>query len=136
MSAFTSGVRSSGRRGMDFSVIALCCVPLAAFTIYLIAHGFGAYRDFTAYWGAARVFLVHQNPYAQHPLLGVQRSVGWPEAGAIRAYNPPWALPLFAPIGWLPFSAAQFVWLMLALAIEGGAAALLWSYFGGEARLR
>jgi Glycosyltransferase family 87 len=126
----------SSRRSSDFAVIILCLLPLAAITLWLIARCPGPYRDFTAYWGAARVFLAHQNPYAQQPLFDIQRSIGWPEPGAIRAYNPPWSLPLFAPIGLVPFAPAQIFWLILSLAIEAFAALAMWSYFGGAPRLR
>jgi len=136
MSAPTISTPPSSRRAADLAVIALCCIPLAAFTLYLVSRCSGAYCDFTAYWGAARVFLAHQNPYAQQPLFDIQRSVGWPEPTAIRAYNPPWVIPLFAPIGFVAFLPAQILWLILSLAIEAGAALALWSYFGGAPRLR
>lgn len=121
-------------RPADLAVIVLCLLPLAAVNLWLFGRHSGAYCDFTAYWGAARVFLSHQNPYATHPLLDIQRSIGWPESGAIRAYNPPWTLPLFAPIGLLPYAAAQILWLILSLAIEVFTVLALWRYFGGSPR--
>jgi hypothetical protein len=130
-----SAMRPSLRRS-DSAVVMLCLLPLAAMTLWLIARRSGAYCDFTAYWGAARVFLVHHNPYAQQPLVDIQRSIGWPGTGAIRAYNPPWSLPLFAPIGLLPFNCAQLFWLLLSLGIESLAALFMWIWFGGEPHLR
>jgi len=134
-----SAARRAGmsmRHRADLPVMVLCLLPLATLTLYLICRRSGAFCDFTAYWGAARVFFAHQNPYAQQPLFDIQRSVGWPSAGAIRAYNPPWTLPLFAPIGLLPFAAAQILWLVLSLAIEAFAALSMWRFFGGAPRLR
>ncbi|MFP5229699.1 MAG: glycosyltransferase family 87 protein [Acidobacteriota bacterium] len=127
---------TSPRHSSDLAVIGLCLLPLAATTLWLISRCPGPFRDLTAYWGAARAFLAHQNPYARQPLLDIQRSVGWPSVEPLRAYNPPWSLPLFAPLGLLPFSAAQILWLILSLAIEAFAALALWSYFGGAPRLR
>lgn len=136
MSPPGSSATPSPRRAADLAVVALCCLPLVAVTLYLIRYRSGAFCDFTAYWGAARVFLAHQNPYAHQPLFDIQRSVGWPGPEAIRAYNPPWTLPLFSPLGLLPFASARFVWLVLSLGIEMFAALTMVRYFGGAPRLR
>jgi len=123
-------------RWLQTVLVSLCCLPFLATTLSLTFHRNGALCDFTAYWGAARVFLAHQNPYAAEPLLTVQRSVGWLDADPIRAYNPPWTLPLFAPFGFLSFPPANAIWLALSLAIELLSALALWIYFGGSPRTR
>jgi hypothetical protein len=122
------------QRWLYAALALLFCLPLAATTISLTFRHTGALCDFTAYWGAARVFLAHQNPYAAEPLLTIQRSVGWVDADAIRAYNPPWTLPLFATIGFLPFYPAKALWIALSLAIELFSTLVLWRYFGGAPR--
>jgi hypothetical protein len=121
-------------RWLQIALLSLCCLPFLAATLSLTFRRNGALCDFTAYWGAARVFLAHQNPYAAEPLLTVQRSVGWLDADPIRVYNPPWTLPIFAPFGFLPFPLANAIWLALSLAIELLSALALWIYFGGTPR--
>jgi hypothetical protein len=124
------------QRWLYAALALLFSLPLVATTISLTIRHTGALCDFTAYWGAARIFLAHKNPYAAEPLLTVQRSVGWVDADPIRAYNPPWTLPLFAPFGLLAFYRAKALWLALSLAIELLSALALWRYFGGAPRAR
>jgi hypothetical protein len=127
---------SALKRWLYAVLILLFCFPLATATISLTCRHTGPVCDFTAYWGAARAFLAHQNPYAAEPLLTIQRSIGWSTADPIRAYNPPWTLPLFAVFGFLPFYPAKALWLALALAVELFSSLALWTYFGGSPRTR
>jgi Glycosyltransferase family 87 len=86
--------------------------------------------DFIEYWAAARLFLLHANPYDPIAMMAMERSVGWSDPIPLMFLSPPWTLPLIAPLGWLSYTTAHVVWFALsALALFSGAA-ILWRHYG------
>jgi hypothetical protein len=71
------------------------------------------------------------NPYSEHYMLRVQRTLGWTAPQALMMFNPPLVLPLLAPLVLLPFRTAQICWLILSTELLFGCADLLWRYYGG-----
>jgi hypothetical protein len=47
-------------------------------------------------------------------------------------FNPPWVLPLIAPLAAVPFRTAQVLWLVLMVGLLFGSANVLWRYYGGR----
>ena len=86
----------------------LLVMALALLAWLLVTRGpalFSA-NDFVQYWSASRLNRGGGNPYDANQLLVLQRSVGWDEELALMMWNPPWAIPLVTPFGWLPYDLA------------------------------
>jgi hypothetical protein len=113
--------------------VLLCCAPLAAGHILLMAQPLPLY-DFITYWAAGHLFLGGSNPYSLPAVLAVERSQGWPFAQPIVMLCPPWTLPIVAMLGTVPLHAARIAWLAISIILNGTSAAGLWLYFGGARR--
>jgi hypothetical protein len=72
-------------------------------------------NDFLVYWSAGRQLVIGSNPYGSTEVMALERSMGYGKPTAFVLRNPPWTLPLVLPFGLLPFSTAQFVWLIVGL---------------------
>lgn len=94
------------------------------------------HNDFVEYWAAARVLLVHGNPYSPPAILRAEASTGFSGARPLLMWNPPWALPFVLPFGLVSYGAASAIWLLLNLSIVFVCADLLWREYGGEIRRR
>jgi hypothetical protein len=67
-------------------------------------------KDFVQYWAVGRLVLAGENPYDPALQLREQRHV-YPDWDiALMMWNPPPALPLYAPWGWLAARPAAFLW--------------------------
>src|SRR5690242_9560843 len=55
-------------------------------------------EDFVEYWTVSRLLLAHHNPYSLPEVFQIQKSLGWHQPVPLVPLNPPWALPLFAPL--------------------------------------
>jgi hypothetical protein len=96
------------------------CVLALVFAIdvcMLLLTGNGSERrDFISYWAAGQQLTHHQNPYDAAATLRLERSMGFPPGGdALIVRNPPSALVLVAPLGWIGFRAAALSWSLLLL---------------------
>ena len=87
--------------------------------------------DFVAFWSSATLFADRHNPYDPTLLLPIQYEAGFKLGYAITMFNPPWVLPLLAPLGALPVRAAFAVSLAVQFALVLVAAGWLWRAFGG-----
>ncbi len=67
-------------------------------------------RDFVEYWTVAHVFVSGGNPYSLAEVFRREVALGWKEPVALMCVNPPWTLPLIAPLGML--SSYTFAWLL------------------------
>jgi len=125
-------VSSSAHRDATLPFTLLCCVPLAAATLWTTFDQPFTFHDFLGYWAAARLFLTHQNPYSAQNLIALQHSQGWPWPRPLIMLCPPWALPVIASLGCFSLSVARIVWLVLSILLSAFSAVGLWRYFGGE----
>jgi hypothetical protein len=82
--------------------------------------------DFPAFWAAGRLAGGGHNPYDPTAVLALQRAAGVRSDVAVMMWNPPWALPLVAPFGLLPFGPAYGCWALVQIGLVVGAARLLW----------
>jgi hypothetical protein len=93
-------------------------------------------KDFPEYWASAVVFANGGDPYDGAQLLPVQRTVmGEHIHQATSLWTPPWTLPLYLPLGFLPFTVARFVWIGLQLAMVFAAVELLWRSYSSRDQL-
>lgn len=90
---------------------------LAVFVYF--AHRDYTRHDFVCYWSSAKLLASGHNPYDPGAIRPIERSVGFGEKGPVFIMrNPPWVLPLVAPLAVFPLKAAILLWaaLMLVLA--------------------
>lgn len=87
--------------------------------------------DFVEYWSSGKLLLHHQNAYDGALLLPLQRSVNLPEhKPPMYMPNPPWALPLVLPFGFLQAKLAQLLWFALSLALLIASVQMIWKMHG------
>ena len=72
-------------------------------------------NDFVAYWSAASLIIHGQNPYASDAVLSLEKEVGFTGSNPLIMRNPPWIVPIIAPLGFLSFGVAQRLWLVVGL---------------------
>jgi hypothetical protein len=86
-------------------------------------------NDFVEYWAVGRLLLSRENPYSPARLLELQTSVGWTESQPLVMWNPPWATIFVLPFGFLPYSIAQVLWLLLNVTLMVVATSHLWQIY-------
>src|SRR5437764_1626290 len=92
-------------------------------------------NDFVAYWSAASLITHGQNPYASDAVSGLEKEVGFTGSTPLIMRNPPWIVPIIAPLGFLSFEIAQRVWLVAGLLAILISAKWLWDLYGVEGQL-
>jgi hypothetical protein len=108
---------------LAYTTLFLCVVPLVG----KLAGG----RDFVVYWATGQQLAHHANPYDWDGITRLERSAGLPDTydiGFMR--NPPWALPLVFPLGFLGLRTAAFLWSLLLLACLIVSVLMLWQMHG------
>lgn len=103
--------------------------PLVGLALVAVRPDVFPPKDFPEYWAAAVVFAGGGDPYDGTQLLPVQRTVlGEHIHQATSLWTPPWTLPLYLPLGFLPFTVARFVWIGVQLAMVFAAPDRLWFF--------
>jgi hypothetical protein len=118
--------------GVLFAFTCLLALTFAAVVCLLLVTGKGAERrDFISYWAAGQQLAHHQNPFDAAATLNLERTLGYPPAGeALIVRNPPTALLLVAPLGYVGFRTAAFLWSLLLLACWIASVGMLWTMQG------
>ena len=75
-----------------------------------------ASRDFVSYWATGQQLVRHANPYDRDAVAALEHSAGLTVKAVLIMRNPPWALPLAYPLGFLPLRLAGILWSLLLLA--------------------
>src|SRR5215471_5107219 len=79
-------------------------------------------EDFVEYWSSSRLLVSGHDPYSLAEVMGIERAAGWSDRVPLMNLNPPWALPVVAPLALVSsYSLAWLVWIVVL------AAALAWS---------
>jgi Glycosyltransferase family 87 len=89
-------------------------------------------NDFVAYWSAGRLLAQGQNPYDGDAVLQIQRGFDIHRSSPLIMRNPPWALPLAAPLGFLQLPTAQLLCLFMAMAAVLVSVQILWRLYLGS----
>lgn len=71
-----------------------------------------AHMDYISYWSAARLLVHHNGPYSLHGVFSLEKSTGFLPTHPLMMRNPPWALFLVAPLGFLGPSAGLVLWIL------------------------
>jgi Glycosyltransferase family 87 len=90
--------------------------------------------DFVEYWVGAHQLIAGRSPYSFAESLQLERALRWSKSLPIVALNPPWALPLVAPLGVLRWYAVGWLaWLgIMAFAVWWSMKLLLGLYTNGR----
>ncbi len=127
--------RRSSPRAILVTAALVVVVALAALAGRWVPDTAAGVTDFVEYRAAATLLLAGENPYDPAKLLPLQKAVGWPFDTADMMWNPPWALPVVLPVGWLPWGSGLLAWGALQLGVVVLSAGLLWRLYGGPNRL-
>jgi hypothetical protein len=85
--------------------------------LFIVLTGkYDGYRDFISFWATGQRLAHHENPYDADAILQLEHSAGFPlESGSMVVRNPPTALMLLLPLGYLGMRGASFLWSSLLL---------------------
>jgi hypothetical protein len=92
-------------------------------------------HDFVEYWAAGRLVVQGENPYDPERMHQLERQAGRSDDG-ILMWNPPWVLPLVAPLGLLDVRTAHLLWMLFHLGVIAFCADVLWRLYGGNPSAR
>lgn len=112
-------IPSTGKRLADLSIAVVAGLGLTAAALFLCAvplagHMAGS-RDFVSYWATGQQLVHHANPYDRASVSQMEHAAGLDAGAVLIMRNPPWALPLAWPLGFLGLRVAALLWsLMLA----------------------
>ncbi|MGB7136527.1 MAG: glycosyltransferase family 87 protein [Acidobacteriaceae bacterium] len=95
-------------------VIALLAV--VAVMIGLVMRADATNHDFISYWSTAKLMAARANPYDAPAILHLENAAGGHYARPFIMRNPPWALFLVLPLGWLPVPLAGVLWTLSIVA--------------------
>ena len=106
----------------DFAQLAIASVAglaLAVTILYIfavpVAGKLSANRDFLSYWATGRQLVLHRNPYDRDAIWALEHAAGLDPRTVLIMRNPPWALPLAYPLGFLGLRFAGILWTLLLL---------------------
>jgi hypothetical protein len=72
-------------------------------------------KDFIAYWSSAHLFAQHENPYSPARILAMEHEQGYAPHRPLLMLNPPSALFLVLPLGWVGPRLGFFLWSSAAV---------------------
>jgi hypothetical protein len=73
--------------------------------------------DFASYWATGQQLAHHANPYDPRVMGDLERTAGYAGQGSYYMRNPPWALPLVLPLGYVSARVAVLPWSLLMLGL-------------------
>jgi len=114
---------SAEQKRSDLAEVAVATVAglaLAFVILFIFAVPVGgnlaATRDFVSYWATGRQLVHHADPYDSGAVFALEQSAGLKFKVTLLMRNPPWALPLVFPLGFLGVRVAATLWTLLLLA--------------------
>lgn len=119
----------------EFLVVGICIVAFVLTILGIFASVLGSdaagRRDFGEYWASGYQLAHHANPYDPDAILRLERAVGYPSGiPALIMWNPPPALLLVLPLGFLGPTTADWLWVLLLLASLVASVRMVWSMHG------
>jgi hypothetical protein len=103
----------------EFTILLAALLALSLVILFFsvsLAGNLAAARDFVSYWAAGQQLVHHANPYDRAAISALEHSQGLTVRAVLIMRNPPWALPLAYPLGFLPLRLAGVLWTLLLLA--------------------
>ncbi len=119
----------------EFLVVGICTLAFALTTVGICASVLGSdaagSRDFVEYWASGHQLAHRANPYDGNAILGLERSAGFPSGlPVLIMWNPPSALLLVLPLGFLGPTAGELLWSLLLLACLVASVRMVWIMHG------
>ena len=115
--------RPPAQERTDFAEVAIASaagLALAVTILFIfavpVAGKLAASRDFVSYWATGRLLVHHGNPYDRDAISALEHSAGLDARAVLIMRNPPWALPIAYPLGFLGLRIAAILWTLLLLA--------------------
>lgn len=104
----------------DMAIASVAGLALALIILFIfavpLAGNLAASRDFVSYWATGRRLVLHADPYDSNSVATLEQAAGLKFRVALVMRNPPWALPLVYPLGFLGLRLAATLWTLLLLA--------------------
>jgi len=100
-------------RGMAAAALFSICAGILALAM---SNGNAANRDFVSYWAAGQRLVHHADPYNSLAILALEKSVGLRTLRPLIMRNPPFALFLTIPLGFVSEKTGVVLWSLLILA--------------------
>jgi len=127
--------RAKAQAFFEASVVLVCSLVLAIFVLgicaLIITGNNPVGRDVVSFWSAGHQLVHHANPYDNSSVLVMERSVGFSQQSQVLLMrNPPYALCLVIPLGFLSLRAASLLWSLTLLAAMVLSIHLLWQSLG------
>lgn len=125
------GIRSV----MEFLIVGFCTAMFALTAVGICVSVLGSdaagTHDFAAYWASGKLLVHHANPYDRAVILEMERSVGFP-AGfpPLVMRNPPYALVLAIPLGFLGPRMGSLVWFLISICCLLASVRMVWAMHG------
>jgi hypothetical protein len=123
-SAEVANTISATRKRPDFAAasIAFAAGLAIAFTVVFLVvmplvRTMAGEHDFVVYWATGQLLAHHANPWDAQLIGHVEHAAGLTVQGSFFMRNPPWALPLALPLGFLSVRAAAVPWSLLMLGL-------------------
>jgi hypothetical protein len=120
---------------VELSIAIVCGLAFAMTSLFLCAVSFSGEiagsRDFVVFWATGQQLIHHANPYDQEAMSRLENSAGL-QVGDSPMYmrNPPWGLPLAAPLGFIGLRIGAFLWSLATLGCLVLSVHLLWRMHG------
>ncbi len=111
--------------GLSFALAAVtvCTIPFT--------NSISGARDFVVYWATGQQLVHHANPYDAAAMMQMERAAGLSPASSVGFMrNPPWALPITAPLGFVGLRTGGFIWSLVILACLIASVHWLWQLYG------
>ncbi|MDR3774117.1 MAG: glycosyltransferase family 87 protein [Terracidiphilus sp.] len=124
----------------DLSIVLVSGLTLAITALFLcvapLTGQIAGARDFVVYWATGQQLANHANPYDADAMMRIERGAGLPAGyGVLFMRNPPWALPLALPLGWMGVRAGALAWSLVLLGCLWGSVHMVWQMHGRPSRL-
>jgi hypothetical protein len=119
----------------ELLIVAICTIAFALTIVgilgSLLGRGAAGSRDFVEYWASGHLLVHHANPYDADLILPLEQAQNFPPGiPALVVPNPPWSLPLIAPLGLFGAKTAELLWIALSLACLIASVRMVWCLHG------
>jgi hypothetical protein len=110
---------------------AICLLAVGAAILVMIAQQNDAgRRDFIAYWSAGQQVRHGQDPYDRGAILRMERAAGFNQDRPLIMRNPPVALFLAVPLGYVSATLGNILWMIGLLACLMVSIRMIWALNG------
>jgi hypothetical protein len=109
-----NGSTATSRAKKILRVLVVVVIALAAILIITLPS-YPEGKDYISYWSAGKLLLKHADPYSPSGVFALQKAHGSREAVPIIMRNPPWALFLVVPLGFVNPLLGYLLWVLAAV---------------------